>query len=142
MYSSDVLATVQTLDNDAVEEISPKRSSNPDNVRRVEFILSEENFEDLFPRRHRSYTYTRLLQVRIRQEVNGNIFSHENNSRIANVHSFVYLLAIRFVHIGPFCPSTTNYHAHNSSYPSTIDHYAFQISHLVCFRDFKAFQLV
>ena len=25
--------------------------------------MSEENFEDLFPRRHRSYTYTRLLQV-------------------------------------------------------------------------------
>ena len=73
MYSSDVLATVQTLDNDAVEEISPKRSANPDNVRRVEFILSEENFEDLFPRRHRSYTYTRLLQVKIRQEVKENI---------------------------------------------------------------------
>ena len=65
LYFSDDLATVQTLDNDAVEEIAPKRSANPDNVRRVEFILSKENFEDLFPRRHRSYTYTRFLQVKI-----------------------------------------------------------------------------
>ena len=58
-----VLETVQTLDNDEVEKIAPKRKGNPDNVRRVEFILSEDNFEDLFPRRHRSYTYTRLLQA-------------------------------------------------------------------------------
>ena len=52
-----------TLDNDEVEKISPKRKENPDNVRRVEFILTEDNFDELFPRRHRSYTYTRLLQV-------------------------------------------------------------------------------
>ena len=52
-----------TLDNDEVEKISPKRKENPDNVRRVEFILTDDNFEELFPRRHRSYTYTRLLQV-------------------------------------------------------------------------------
>ena len=52
-----------TLDNDEVEKIFPKRKENPDNVRRVEFILTEDNFDELFPRRHRSYTYTRLLQV-------------------------------------------------------------------------------
>ena len=63
IYYREVLKTVMTLDNDEVEKISPKRKENPDNVRRVEFILTEDNFDELFPRRHRSYTYTRLLQV-------------------------------------------------------------------------------
>ena len=57
------METVKTLDNDEVDLIRPRRTENPDNVKRVEFILSEENFDDLFPRRHSSYTYTRLLQV-------------------------------------------------------------------------------
>lgn len=70
-YFREVLDTVKTLDNDEVEKISPNRRDNPDNVRRVEFILSEENFEDLFPRRHRSYTYTRLLQVRPQRHTSG-----------------------------------------------------------------------
>ena len=42
---------MRTLDNDVVEEIRPGRRENPDNVRRVEFIVTEENFQDLFPRR-------------------------------------------------------------------------------------------
>ena len=58
-----VKETVRTLDTDEVEEIIPKRKENPDNVKRVEFILSEENYEELFPRRHPSYTYTRFIQV-------------------------------------------------------------------------------
>jgi len=58
-----VKKTVSTLDTKIVEEIEPGNPNNPDNVRRVEFILSEENYEDLFPRRHRSYTYRRLLQA-------------------------------------------------------------------------------
>ena len=58
-----VADTVSTLDNDVVEEIRPGRRENPDNVRRVEFIVTEENFNDLFPRRHKAYTYRRLLQV-------------------------------------------------------------------------------
>ena len=44
-----------------MEKVKPGESTNPDNVKRVEFILSEENYEDLFPRRHPSYTYRRLL---------------------------------------------------------------------------------
>ena len=51
------------MDNDEVDLIAPLRRDNPENVKRVEFILSEENFDDLFPRRHSSYTYTRLLQA-------------------------------------------------------------------------------
>ena len=46
-----------------MEKVKPGESTNPDNVKRVEFILSEENYEDLFPRRHPSYTYRRLLQA-------------------------------------------------------------------------------
>ena len=51
------------MDNDEVDLIKPLRRDNPENVKRVEFILNEENWDDLFPRRHSSYTYTRLLQV-------------------------------------------------------------------------------
>ena len=58
-----VKETVKTLDTDIVEKIKAKDPNNPENVKRVEFILSEENYEDLFPRRHPSYTYKRLLQV-------------------------------------------------------------------------------
>jgi len=58
-----VKKTVRTLDTDIVEKIEPGSPENPDNVQRVEFILSEENFNDLFPRRHASYTYKRLLQA-------------------------------------------------------------------------------
>jgi len=58
-----VRETVRTLDTDEVEKIRPNRKENPDNVKRVEFILSEDNYEELFPRRHPSYTYTRFIQA-------------------------------------------------------------------------------
>jgi len=58
-----VKETVKTLETKIVEKIEPKDPKNPDNVKRVEFIMSEENYEDLFPRRHQSYTYRRLLQA-------------------------------------------------------------------------------
>ena len=58
-----VADTVRTLDNEIVEEIRAGRKENPDNVRRAEFIVSEENFNDLFPRRQKAYTYRRFLQV-------------------------------------------------------------------------------
>jgi len=58
-----VKETVKTLDSDVVEKIDVGLASNPDNVKRVEFILTEENFDDLFPLRHKGYTYRRLLQA-------------------------------------------------------------------------------
>jgi len=58
-----VKKTVHTLPTEVVEKITPGNPKNPDNVQRVEFILSQENYEDLFPRRHESYTYQRLLQA-------------------------------------------------------------------------------
>ena len=41
---SQVKRTVATLDTDIVEKIKPKSKDNPDNVQRVEFILSEVIF--------------------------------------------------------------------------------------------------
>ena len=58
-----VKETVKTLDTKLVERVAPGNTDNPDNVKRVEFILSQENYEDLFPRHHPSYTYRRLLQA-------------------------------------------------------------------------------
>jgi len=58
-----VKETVKTLDTKIVEKVKPNDPNNPENVKRVEFILTEENYEDLFPRRHPSYTYRRLLQA-------------------------------------------------------------------------------
>jgi len=59
----EVKRTVRTLETSLVEKIEAKKKDNPDNVKRVEFILSEDNYEDLFPRRHETYTYKRLLQA-------------------------------------------------------------------------------
>jgi chitodextrinase len=55
--------TVRTLDNDEVDKIEAGREDNPENVKRVEFVLTEESYHDLFPRRHSSYTYQRFLQA-------------------------------------------------------------------------------
>lgn len=58
-----IFETVRTLPNDEVDKIRPGRDENPENVKRVEFVLTQESYEDLFPRRHKSYTYTRFLQA-------------------------------------------------------------------------------
>ena len=55
---------LETLDASLVDTIEPGNLNNPPNVKRVEFILSEDNYNELFPLRHRSYTYKRLLQVK------------------------------------------------------------------------------
>eukprot|EP01067_Filipodium_phascolosomae_P004638 Filipodium_phascolosomae@DN2793_c2_g1_i2.p1 len=55
--------SIQTLPNAEVEEIVPGASSNPENVKTVEAIISDEKFEFLFPWRHDAYTYTGFLQA-------------------------------------------------------------------------------
>ena len=52
-----------TLDNEAVEAISPLRSSNPQNVKNVEAIFPESKFNDFFPTRNAAYTYTNFLKA-------------------------------------------------------------------------------
>ncbi|MET4695147.1 chitinase [Endozoicomonas lisbonensis] len=52
----------RTLDNDSVEAIEPGGSSNPDNVKRVEAIITPEKWEFIFPQRDKKYTYLNFLK--------------------------------------------------------------------------------
>ena len=47
-----------TLDNADVLRIKPREAGNPANVRNVESIFQEYKFEELFPNRDTTYTYT------------------------------------------------------------------------------------
>ena len=54
--------SIRTLDNASVNAVLPGRAANPSNVRRVESIVSEAEWNFLFPTRDASYTYLRFLQ--------------------------------------------------------------------------------
>ena len=58
-----VKASIRTLDNDAVEKIKPHAVTNPDNVKRVETILSEEKWNYIFPLRAPEYSYDNFLKA-------------------------------------------------------------------------------
>ncbi|HHQ4886710.1 TPA: glycoside hydrolase family 19 protein [Aeromonas veronii] len=58
-----VKASIVTRDNLVVEAVQPGRADNPDNVKRVEGVLSESQFNYLFPLRAPEYTYRGLLQA-------------------------------------------------------------------------------
>ena len=53
---------IRTLDNDSVEAIQPGSSSNPDNVKRVEGIITPEKWDFIFPQRAKEYTYLNFLK--------------------------------------------------------------------------------
>lgn len=55
--------TIRTLDNASVEQIEPGRASNPVNVKRVEGILKESDWEYLFPLRAKDYSYSNFLKA-------------------------------------------------------------------------------
>lgn len=55
--------TIRTLDNASVEQIEPGRASNPANVKRVEGILKESDWEYLFPLRAKDYSYSNFLKA-------------------------------------------------------------------------------
>ncbi|MGR5944695.1 glycoside hydrolase family 19 protein [Enterobacter sp. C4G1] len=55
--------TIRTLDNASVEQIEPGRASNPENVKRVEGILKESDWEYLFPLRAKDYSYSNFLKA-------------------------------------------------------------------------------
>ncbi|MPY23175.1 glycoside hydrolase family 19 protein [Shewanella sp. YLB-07] len=57
-----VKSSIATRDNSAVEAVSVANPNNPDNVRRLESVLSGAQFEFLFPVRAPEYTYLGLLQ--------------------------------------------------------------------------------
>ncbi|WP_031518423.1 chitinase [Siccibacter colletis] len=58
-----VKASIRTLDNAQVEKIEPGNSGNPENVRRVESIISAKDWDFLFPLRAREYTYVNFLKA-------------------------------------------------------------------------------
>ena len=58
-----VKASISTLANDQVERVVPGRSANPDNVKRVERIIDESQWNYLFPVRNSSYTYNNFLKA-------------------------------------------------------------------------------
>jgi chitodextrinase len=58
-----VKAAIATRDNTVVEAVQPGRTDNPENVKRLESVLSESQFEYLFPLRAPEYTYRGLLQA-------------------------------------------------------------------------------
>ncbi len=59
---AQVKSSIQTRDNAVVEAVSPNASNNPDNVKRVESILSQAQWNETFPMAHSAYTYKKLLQ--------------------------------------------------------------------------------
>ncbi len=60
---SAVKSSIATLDNAEVEKIAVGRAANPANVKRVESILSEKDWDFLFPMRAPEYTYLNFLKA-------------------------------------------------------------------------------
>ncbi|MCP3674595.1 MAG: chitinase, partial [Gammaproteobacteria bacterium] len=58
-----VKQSIATLDNYDVELIQPGRAANPDNVKRLEGIISSSDWDYIFPRRAAEYTYLNLLKA-------------------------------------------------------------------------------
>ncbi|GIU50586.1 chitinase [Shewanella sairae] len=58
-----VKSSIATRDNNIVDSITPLHQNNPNNVKRLESVLSEAQFEFLFPVRAAEYTYQGLLQA-------------------------------------------------------------------------------
>jgi len=62
-FFRSVKASIRTLDNAAVEAVSPGAASNPANVKRVERLLSSAKWDYYFSLREASYEYRRFLQA-------------------------------------------------------------------------------
>ncbi len=58
-----IKASVRTLDTASVEAVAAGRAANPVNVKRVERLLSSNDWQNLFVMRDPSYTYVRFLQA-------------------------------------------------------------------------------
>lgn len=58
-----VKSSITTLDNSEVEKIEPGRAANPENVKRVESVVSEQDWDYLFPMRAPEYTYSNFLKA-------------------------------------------------------------------------------
>ena len=60
---SDVKKSIRTLDNLEVEKIYATRVENPSNVKRVESIISEADWNYVFAKRSVEYTYENFLKA-------------------------------------------------------------------------------
>jgi len=49
--------------NTVVKRVKPRSASNPPNVKILESIFSEEQFDEVFPKAHRAYTYENFLKA-------------------------------------------------------------------------------
>jgi len=58
-----VKGDIQVLPESATQAITPGNTTNPENVKRVERIISPTAFDHMFSLRHSAYTYTGLLQA-------------------------------------------------------------------------------
>lgn len=58
-----VKESIRTLDNTLVEQIEPGKPSNPENVKRVEKILTNKDWEYIFPLRAPEYSYSNFLKA-------------------------------------------------------------------------------
>ena len=58
-----VKASIKTLKSGKVDKVKAGRKANPDNVKRVESILSAKDWEYIFAMRDPAYSYERFLQA-------------------------------------------------------------------------------
>ena len=58
-----VKESIKTRDNAVVEAVEPSLQSNPENVKRVEGIISSNDWNFLFPKRAPEYTYSNFLKA-------------------------------------------------------------------------------
>ncbi|OAN11400.1 hypothetical protein A3K86_20865 [Photobacterium jeanii] len=55
--------SIKTLDNETVEAIQINSANNPTNVKRVESIVSQAAWNEIFPERNQQYTYLNFLKA-------------------------------------------------------------------------------
>ncbi|MBD7954303.1 chitinase [Stenotrophomonas sp. Sa5BUN4] len=60
---AEVKRSIATRDNALVAKIEPGAADNPENVKRVESIITAEKWEYIFPQRAPEYTYTGFLKA-------------------------------------------------------------------------------
>jgi len=58
-----VKESIVTLHSSKVDQIAPGKTDNPDNVKRLERLLKESDWDFLFPERNEQYTYRKFLQA-------------------------------------------------------------------------------
>ncbi|AXA34167.1 chitinase [Francisella adeliensis] len=59
----EVKKSIRTIPNEVVEAVEPGLPNNPENVKRVESIVSSQDWEFLFPERAPEYTYSNFLKA-------------------------------------------------------------------------------